>query len=268
MGHVRLGVLPASKKWKEIVNYLSVGNVSVGELANKVADACDKSFEKATQDPAFKHALNLMFKIPLAAQHNDLRAALSEIGISVPDNPSRTDVVVGFSKAIEIQQRQSGQPISDLSELSKSAGIAILNEFLSQQAPPPQMDFFTKPKTDVHRNLEKLASPVGFADLTQDFFASLAKSNIRYFMDREMPSHVRETGDFKSIPDLSVFDRSVENHCKEASFIMREFSQTWYAKHNYASDKPVTEKQISGFADHAIQKMRKEFHDRNQDASV
>lgn len=36
MGHVRLGVLPASKKWKEIVSYLSAGNVSVGELANKV----------------------------------------------------------------------------------------------------------------------------------------------------------------------------------------------------------------------------------------
>ncbi len=69
MGHVRLGVLPVSKKWKEIVSYLSAGNISVAELANKVADACDKSFEKATQDPAFKHALNLMFKIPLAAQH-------------------------------------------------------------------------------------------------------------------------------------------------------------------------------------------------------
>jgi len=265
MGHVRLGILPASKKWKEIVAYLSAGDVSVDELANKVADACDRSFEKASDDPAFKFTMDLMFMIPLAAQKNDLRSALSEIGISVPDNPSRTDIIGAFAKAVDTQAAQAN---SDLYPLSKNAGIAVLNEFLSQEPPAPQMDFFAEPKSDVHRNLEKLATPVGFADLTQSYFSSLAKANIRYFMDREMPSHVGEGGSFKSIPDLSVFDRSVDHHCNEASFIMRTFAETWYAKHRYGSDKPVSSKEISSFAHVAVQKMRKEFHIRNQDASV
>jgi len=265
MGHVRLGVLPASKKWKEIVSYLTAGDISVAELANKVADACDKSFEKASEDPAFKYTLDLMFKIPLAAQKGDLQAALNEIGISVPDNPSRTDIIGAFAKAVDTQSSKAN---SDLYPLSKNAGIAVLNEFLSQKPPPPQMDFFAEPKSDVHRNLEKLASPIGFADLTQNYFANLAKENIRYFMDREMPAHVGDGHNFKSIPDLSIFNKSVENHCKEASFIMRPFAETWYAKHRYGSDKPVSSKEISGFSYVAVQKMRKEFHIRNQDGSV
>lgn len=52
------------------------------------------------------------------------------------------------------------------------------------------MDFFAKPKSDVHRNLKKLATSVGFADLTQNYFARLAKDNLRYFMERELPAHV------------------------------------------------------------------------------
>lgn len=265
MGHVRLGILPASKKWKEIVAYLSAGNISVDELANKVADACDRSFEKASDDPAFQHTMELMYMIPLAAQKDDLRAALSEIGLHVSENPSRTDIIGAFAKAID---GKSIQAQSDLYPLSKNAGIAVLNAFLSQEAPPPKMNFFAEPKSDVHRNLERLATPVGFADLTQNYFATLAKENIRYFMDREVPSHVGESRNFKSIPDLSVFDKSVDHHCKEASFIMRPFAETWYAKHRYGSDKPVSPEEIKGFAHVAVQKMRKEFHIRNQDVSV
>lgn len=265
MGHVRLGILPASKKWKEIVAYLSAGDVSVDELANKVADACDKSFEKASDDPAFQHTMELMFMIPMAAQKDDLRAALSEIGLHVPENPSRTDIIGAFAKAIE---GKSIQAQSDLYPLSKNAGIAVLNEFLSQEPPAPQMDFFAEPKSDVHRNLEKLAAPVGFADLTQNYFARLAKDNIRYFMERELPAHVGQNGNYKSIPDLSVFDRGVDHHCKEGSFIMREFAETWYPKLRYHSDKPVSSKDIRSFAYVAVQKMRKELHKRNQDAPV
>ena len=234
-------------------------------IYRQVADACDKAFEKASDDPAFQHTMELMFKIPLAAQKPDLRAALAEIGLNVPENPSRTDIVAAFAKAID---GKSIKAQSDLYPLSKNAGIAVLNEFLSQDAPPPQMDFFAEPKSDVHRKLERLATPNGFADLTQNYFARLAKDNIRYFMDRELSKHVGQNGNFKTIPDLSVFDRSVDTHCKEGSFIMRAFAETWYPKLQYHSGKLVSSKDIRSFAHVAIQKMRKEFHIRNQDASV
>lgn len=61
---------------------------------------------------------------------------------------------------------------------------------MSQEPPAPQMDFFAEPKSDVYRNLKKLATPVGFADLTQNDFARLAKDNLRYFIERELPAHV------------------------------------------------------------------------------
>lgn len=120
MGQVRLGVLPASKKWKEIVAYLSAEDVSVDELVNKVADTCDKAFEKASDDPAFQHTMELMLMIPMAAQKDDLRAALSEIGLHVPENPSRTDIIGAFAKAIE---GKSIEAQSDLYPLSKMRGL-------------------------------------------------------------------------------------------------------------------------------------------------
>ena len=77
MGHIRLGVLPTSKKWNRVVEVLRLG-ADVSEIASATAAAAETSLENASADPAFLHAFWLLTQIPLAARGpefiEDLRA--------------------------------------------------------------------------------------------------------------------------------------------------------------------------------------------------
>lgn len=263
MGHIRLGRLPATRKWQEVVRFLVSDDFSVAKLADRVVAACDESFSSATKDPAFRKALHLLCSIPIAARQNDLSTSLANIGIQIPENPSRTDIISGFEKAVEKAQRSASKGVTDLSEIAKQAGVAALNTILLRDPPPPQLAFWDKPKDNTHRQLEAMATPEGFGDLAQTFFAAFAKNNIRYFVDRELPKHIGASSIAKSIADLTLFDENLDRHCREASFIMRTFARDWNAKKVYVQKSSPTEKDIRGFAHIVSEKMKKEFMIRN-----
>ena len=74
------------------MGYLAEADVSVAELADAVAGASEKSLARATKDPAFIEALWLLLKVPQAAKAERFAEALRELGVSVPNDPSVTEV--------------------------------------------------------------------------------------------------------------------------------------------------------------------------------
>ena len=67
MGHVRLGVLPKSRKWRQVVDELRLG-AGIGEIAGLAAEAAETSLRAAAGDPAFLHSFWLLTQVPLAAR--------------------------------------------------------------------------------------------------------------------------------------------------------------------------------------------------------
>jgi hypothetical protein len=67
MGHVRLGVLPGSRKWRQVVEELRRG-ADLDTVAASAADAAEASLQGASYDPAFLHAFWLLTQVPLAAR--------------------------------------------------------------------------------------------------------------------------------------------------------------------------------------------------------
>ena len=124
MGHHRLGRLPASKKWKEIVCYLAEADVEVGQMADATAVAAEDSLALWEKDPAFIEALWLLVKIPQAAREKEFAKALRRLGLMVPDDPTITDVVVGLDAAIESVQRRNPGAVTNLSEMARHAAVA------------------------------------------------------------------------------------------------------------------------------------------------
>ena len=84
MGHVRLGVLPKSRKWRQVVEELDRGE-SVGVIAALAADAAESSLQQATGDPAFLHAFWLLTQIPLAARGPAFIQDLRRLGLVISD---------------------------------------------------------------------------------------------------------------------------------------------------------------------------------------
>jgi hypothetical protein len=100
MGHIRLGKLPATKQWHQVVALLS-RDASVEQIAGASAKAADSSLAHARNDPAVQQSFWLLTQIPLAARAPDFAKGLQNLGLDVGASPSLFDVVGAFAKAVD-----------------------------------------------------------------------------------------------------------------------------------------------------------------------
>jgi hypothetical protein len=133
MGHVRLGVLPKSRKWRQVVNELRLG-AAVAEIAGLAAEAAETSLKAAAGDPAFLHSFWLLTQIPLAARGPAFAEDLGRLGITVPNRPSLTDITAGISAAVDRHTRDQGGR-TDLGEMAQMAAVESLTAVVAPTLP-------------------------------------------------------------------------------------------------------------------------------------
>ena len=100
MGHIRLGQLPAGKRWKQVVELLRVGG-GVSQLAAATARAAETELQSAKGDPALAYTVWLLTQLPLAARSPQFAARLGELGFDGGAEQSVLRLVAGFSVAVD-----------------------------------------------------------------------------------------------------------------------------------------------------------------------
>lgn len=266
MGHSRLGRLPTSRKWKEVIALLGGDGLSAQALAEAVANAAVGDLEKAAKDKTLVAVYQMLANIPQAAKEHDFQAALKNIGIDVPKNPSIYDVAQGMATAIDAAATKNGLR-TDLGTLAKHAGISTLIEMT---AGPSTMLWGSTP-ADMQSGISSFADTTRFGELSQRFHANLTHGVLKYHLDREMPRHVSPTGPFHNIADLNTFDAGLKKHCMEASMIMRPFARDFqgkqYSSHTKDGSRPKMDaKKASSFVYVSMRKMANEQRQRGNDA--
>ena len=99
-----------------------------------------------------------------------------------------------------------------------------------------------------------MSTKKGFATLTQDFYARLARKYLLYHLSRELSNHVGPGRRFASINEHNEFLRELDTHCHVSSRMLRKFAGDWYSKGNWEGG--ITLRKAKGFTAHAIDKMR------------
>jgi hypothetical protein len=255
MGHVRLGVLPRSRKWDQVVNELRLG-VEVAGVAASAADAAEASLHGASSDPAFLHSFWLLTQLPLAARGADFAGDLRRLGVPVPDQPNLMDVVAGFSETVDRHARERGGR-TDLGEMAQMAAVESLVALIGPQLP----SLFEPSAGEVQRAMGRFASGDRFSALAREFFARLTQRSLDYFLSRELGSHIGAGERFTDDADRSRFDDALDRHCREASRIVQEFAGGWFGKAVYQGEG-LTPSAVRRFAPVAFKKMRAELRKR------
>jgi hypothetical protein len=67
MGHIRLGVLPKTYKWRQVVAKLGAGD-NADAVAQAALVAAEDNLRRASQDPAFLESFWLLTQLPIAAR--------------------------------------------------------------------------------------------------------------------------------------------------------------------------------------------------------
>jgi len=257
MGHIRLGTLPRSKKWQQVVDELKIG-ADIGAIAGASAEAAESALSGASDDPILGDALWLLTQIPLAARGPDYARDLVALGLDLSGAPSLFDLTSAVSNAIDDKARTGGGR-TDLGEMAQLALIESLTAAVAPQLP----SLFGPTPEEVRNAVGRLAGGDRFAKLARDFFSRLTHRCLDYYLSRELANHVGEGARFADDGARARFDEALGVHCYETSRIVEAFSGGWYGKNVYQGDG-LTKDKVESFARYAFKKVRAElFRRRN-----
>ena len=253
MGHIRLGNLPRTRKFQQVVELLD-SEAGTPQIAAATLDAAKHGLEQAARDPALVHSFWLLTQLPLCARAEDFVAALNNVGITVTSTPTLLELVGGFADAVDDHVRKTGGR-TDLGEMAQMGAAESLASLLRERTTSM---FGTTP--DMVRNeLAALATKKQFSTLARDFFGRLTERYLAYFLSR------RTSSQFRSVPDNREFREALSLHCRQASKIVEEFAGSWYSKANYEGG--ITSRKAANFVHVALTKLRKELEKGAGDAS-
>ncbi|TDQ41895.1 hypothetical protein [Tepidicella xavieri] len=253
MGHVRLGVLPRTKAWKEVVGLIAAG-ANVSQIANATITAAEKAFSFVMNDVGYTEAVWLMTQMAIAAKKPDIHQHLAAAGIHLPTDPSLVDVTTAITEALDRRVEGTGKR-SDLGMLANRAIVGAVNDVLA----PKLHSLFSSDPDTMRAALADLGKPREFGEFSRHFFARLANEGLQYFLSKVINTQLGEGMRFATMNQAAEFNLALQTHTREASLIVEQFSSEWFSKHRYHEGGDISRKSSDGFAGYALKKMRDEL---------
>jgi hypothetical protein len=255
MGHTRLGDIPRTRKWQEVVGLLACG-AGTAQVANATIAAAERGLNLAAEDKALVETVWLLTQLPLAARAKGLKefvGALRQAGLQVSDEPGVMEVVGAFSDAIDARVSNNGGR-TDLGEMAQMAASETIANVLGTRT----QSLFGTHAQDVQKALAGLATNKQFSQFSRQFFARITNRCLDYFLSRAVSHHLGEGKRFATLAQHAEFTKALEVHCREASKIVEEFSGGWLSKTNFEKGG-ISRDDASGFAHVAMHKLMDEL---------
>lgn len=251
MGHIRLGNLPRTRKWQQVIELIG-GGKQTGPVAAATLDASQKGLENASKDPALIHSFWLLTQLPQCAKSSDFPKNLRALGVEVSKAPGLMEIVGAFSDSVDAHIRSVGGR-TDLGEMGQMGAAETLVSLVGERS----RSLFPTTPADVQGALGSFATNRQFGVLARQFFARLTERYLGYFLSRELPKHVGPDRRFANTDARSEFGKALSLHCQQASKIVEKFAEEWYSKKNWQGG--ISERQAAKFVGVALRKMRAEL---------
>ena len=261
MGHTRLGAIPKSRKWNEVVEQVTGSGltgsatsavVNIGAIAAQTLDAAQGALDRATDDPGVRYTFYLLTQVALAARNPDWEDALGRHGIHLSNESTVFDLTAEVQDAIDRHIRQNPLGASDLSEIAQqSAG-----EVITSLAGTRTASLFGDSSTDVRDAMRSLSTKKGFGELGQRFFGRFVARFLNFYLSRVTAANLGSPR-LQDLGDIAKFNESLRSHCDQSARIVRDFCGAWYSKTEF--EKGINFDNTSRFLAVAMQKLRSEL---------
>ena len=261
MGHTRLGAIPKTRKWNELVEQVAglglTGNIPaasarIDAIAAQTLDAVQTVLYRATEDSGVCYTFYLITQLALASRTPDWEKSLGDHGIRLSQVGSVFDFTSEVQDAIDRYISQNPSGATDLSEIAQqSAGEAITSLAGSRTA-----SLFGGDSADVQKAIRSLSTKKGFGELGQRFFGRFLARFLNFYLSRVTAATLGSPR-LKDLGDVAEFNRALQTHCDQSARIVRDFCGEWYSKTEY--QKGIDLESTARFVAVALKKLRNEF---------
>lgn len=260
MGHTRLGNLPRSRKWKEVIGLIAAG-AGADQIANAIIRAAETGLMAAAHHTGLVEAFWSLTQLTQAAREQDFAAGLRARGFNVTDNPSLPAILSAVSANVD-RAMPNNKGRTDLGEMAQSAAIEVTNRIVTERA----SSLFGATAQDVQKAFRDLGTEKNFGELGKRFFGQLTNKVLQFYASRESANHVGNGQRFANLAAKAAFDQAMDTHCRQAAVIVERFSGEWQSKQNWANKDTggITRKHVEGFAHQAMKKMVDELKEGNK----
>ena len=260
MGHTRLGDLPRTRKWQEVIGLVAAG-AGAEQIANAVIRAAETGLMAAAHHTGLVEALWSLTQITQAAREKDFAAGLRARGFEVPDNPSLPAILSAVSAAVD-RSMPNNRGRTDLGEMAHSAAVETTNRIVTERV----SSLFGATAQDVQRAFHDLGTEKNFGELGKRFFGQVMNKVLQFYVSRESANHVGHGQRFANLAAKAAFDDAMNTHCRQASEIVEKFAGEWQSKQKWEKRDTggITRDDVGRFAHVAMKKMIAELKEGNK----
>jgi hypothetical protein len=254
MGHERVGLLPKTRKWREIVGQIAVvrDESDVADLARRTTDLLRRQLRAVQSDMGVQSAFEYLVLLGLAARRPEkAQGHLAANGIQVSENPTPLDLV----KALRDFVGRSGGT-SEYAEIAVRAGAdAICNWFEANRT--SQRALFEQPE-NAFDTWHGAASGTGFCELARLFFSRFTERHLNYYLEREASAAAPSLDARDALRGrLKAHVEDISKHAFETAKITQSFAAGWFNKR--LGEQGVNGEEIQAFLRLAFGKIRDEL---------
>ena len=254
MGHERLGTLPKTQRWKQIVQRIgqfSVSDDDVSHIVRQTIRNVESRLRTIQRDQGVQAAFKSLVIISFASQLDNPREVLKSNGIEVPDNPTPSSIAKGISQLVFTHRGSM-----EYTQIAQSAAIDTIAIWYEKHKESQASLFQSSPEPfGVWR---KASNGAGFCELARLFFAKFTERYLNYFLEREASA---------CLPDIhkrELFSKNIQEHVDdiskhafETARITQSFAAGWF--NNQLGKGVPTDYAIEEFLRLAFGKIREEL---------
>ena len=254
MGHERVGALPKSREWRQLVGQLGLSAHS-SELVQAVADNTLEQvrgrFARIQHDPGVQAAFGFLVGLTTSDIPPQDEKAKANPPVELNKKPSVLRLVSELDAWI---RQHPGSP--EYAELATRAGADAIAAWTKSKA--RQGDLFN-PETDTEAVWRSAGTGAGFSEVSRVFFGKFVERYLKFFLEREA------SAELPTLQAREEFSRrladqmdEVSHHAFETAKITQSFAAGWFNKRVGEGRRPSDE-EIQGFLSYAFGKVREEL---------
>ncbi len=254
MGHIRLGRLPKSRLWREVVELLDREPEDIPGIAAAVLDASAEALERGTTIASASRAFLVLLELAQASDRGDLVGELRRKGLAVSADSSVLSTLADLGELV----RESVPAGSLKDNYNDFAGLALrraLVETVGAQGP----SLFGSTIDELEAGFRRFSGGDAFGRLTRLFFGDFLARSLHSAVDRELSLHVGGESSFGDVGESRAFSDALDRYARETAAIVQRFATEWYAKNHWQRQERLGARHSRAFSGVALKKLRSDL---------